>query len=224
MNYTLEVNVTAMMITTALRDENGKATRSEHAYPNMVMPSDDITAETIFDTAVTAYRDRLIELREEDRLVDATLSFIANAWVALDENGQSLTPIMNGAKQHGAKYVDALMINGIGGQLQRKSGVPLTETTPLVMTIWLKDEHPEAFAKTARLMGVAEYFRFRLTERPLISEANAAKTGFYNLSTQTWDKQALALTGITDEQLPTIVSDEEAAKGDVLANLVVEYR
>jgi gluconokinase len=207
MQYKLELGITAMLITANLTDENGVETRETVPYPGMVFPTDDLYAETVFDTMVSAYRQIDSRLTESDILAEVSFSFVANGWLAMDADFKSLAPIMNGAHEHAAKYVDALTINGIGGQLQRKSGVTLTETTPLVLTLWLKNELPDAFAKTVHYLGMAEYFRYRLLGKLVMNEANAARTGFYNLVTQEWDKQALALAGLTADSLPQVVGD-----------------
>ncbi|MBC6498279.1 hypothetical protein H7R52_02595 [Weissella confusa] len=70
----------------------------------------------------------------------------ANGWFAMDENFTPLTDVVSGGDNRAAKYVDALMINGIGGQLQRKTGLPMTATEPLVLTLWMKNERHDVVA------------------------------------------------------------------------------
>jgi len=134
------------------------------------------------------------------------VSGIANGWIALDADFNALTEVISGGDNRAAKYVDALMINGIGGQLQRKTGLPMTPTEPLALTLWLKNENQEAYANAAHYMGVQEFIVNRLFGLNEVDEAHAARTGFYNVAHQDWDIQALAVTGLVTDQLPTLTT------------------
>jgi gluconokinase len=54
-------------------------------------------------------------------------------------------------------------------------------------------------------MNAQSYIMYRLFDLYVTSPAAAGRTGFYNLTTQTWDAQALALSGLKEQMLPQVI-------------------
>ena len=143
MKYTLTLDLAAANIVAVLTDENDNQTTTRYAYAGVEFPSDPVSPDNI----VTTLLDTLTTINNGlpgDTGVLSEVHFvsgIANGWIALDADFNALTEVISGGDNRAAKYVDALMINGIGGQLQRKTGLPMTPTEPLALTLWLKNEN-----------------------------------------------------------------------------------
>ncbi|MBF7058026.1 FGGY family carbohydrate kinase [Weissella confusa] len=223
MKYTVTIDMAAIDVVATLIDENKNQKVMHFPYEGMAFPTDPVTPDNIVNTLVDALASMRADLPGEyDEIVEVRFATgIANGWFALDENFTPLTDVVSGGDNRAAKYVDALMINGIGGQLQRKTGLPMTATEPLVLTLWMKNERPEAYTNAAHFMGVLEYVTYRLFGLNIVDEALAARTGYYNVAHKTWDVQALAVTGLTAEQLPEIVADTEI-KAPLLPEVMVK--
>ena len=60
-------------------------------------------------------------------------------------------------------------------------------------------------------MSLQSYIIYRLFGKNIISRAYAARTGLYDLVTDEWDIQALALSGLTTTALPEVTdfSDQD---------------
>ncbi len=213
MKYTLTLDLAAANIVAVLTDENDNQTTTRYAYAGVEFPSDPVSPDNI----VTTLLDTLTTINnglpgDTDVLSEVHfVSGIANGWIALDADFNALTEVISGGDNRATKYVDALMINGIGGQLQRKTGLPMTPTEPLALTLWLKNENQDAYANAAHYMGVQEFIVNRLFGLNEVDEAHAARTGFYNVAHQDWDIQALAVTGLVTEQLPTLTTADAIA-------------
>lgn len=208
MKYILTIDMAAASINTVLTDENDNQQTNHFGYEGVVFPTDDVTPDNIANTLINALGTLQRGLPGEQDVITEIhfVTGIANAWVALDEDFTPLTEVISGGDNRAAKYVDALMLNGIGGQLQRKAGIPMTATEPLVLTLWLKNEQPDVYQTAAHYMGVQEFVLYRLFGINVIDTVHAARTGFYNVETQTWDRQALAVTGLTATHLPQIIT------------------
>lgn len=213
MKYTLTLDLAAANIVAVLTDENDNQTTTRHAYAGVEFPSDPVLPDNIVTTLIATLTTINNGLPgDADILTEVHfISGVANGWIALDEDFNALTEVISGGDNRAAKYVDALMINGIGGQLQRKTGLPMTPTEPLALTLWLKNEDQEAYANAAHYMGVQEFIVNRLFGLNEVDEAHAARTGFYNAAHQDWDIQALAVTGLVAGQLPTLTTVDTIA-------------
>ena len=69
------------------------------------------------------------------------------------------------------------------------------------------------FREAARFVGIKEYVFFRLFGRWLVDYSIASATGLFNLRRLDWDEGALAVAGITPEQLSKPVPPTLSRRG-----------
>lgn len=208
MKYELLVDINPLGIDVVLADENGQVQNIHTPYEGHDFAVTVLNLDEFLTTVKSAFAHLENILQHNDEIQQVYFKNIMNGWMALDENFNPLTPILMG-KDTDAHFIEALMMNGIGGQLQRKTGVPLAVTLPLIITLRLKNEEPEIYAHAAHYMTLREYMVYLLFGQNTTDAAFAARTGFYNTEYATWDGQALALTGLRVEQLPDLVSKDE---------------
>jgi len=123
--------------------------------------------------------------------------------VVLDEASESVIPVMF-ADDNDAHFIEALTMNGIGGQLERKNGHALTTGTPVIQVLRLKNNMADVYADAAMYRTVTAYLRSMLTGQNVVTEEEAKLTGLFDQEINKWDTQALALTDLTIIQLPEI--------------------
>lgn len=201
MKYTLLIDVTLSAINTTLTGENHELSQQT---VTLSQPAETVTAEQIVTEVLTAVKKVQATLTSDDLIETITFTEITlDSLVPFDDQKEALMPIIYSHDTQ--KYIDALMMNGVIGQLERKTGLVFQEVTPLMQILWLKNEQPEIFAKATQYMNVQSYIIYRLFGLQITSPAAAGRTGFYNLVNQAWDDQALALSGLTTEDLPQVV-------------------
>lgn len=201
MKYTLLIDVTLSAINTTLVGENHELSQQTFT---LSQSAETVTAEQIVTEVLTAIKKVQATLTNDDFIEAITFAEITlDSLVPFDDHTKALMPINYGHDTQ--KYIDALMMNGVIGQLERKTGLVFQEVTPLMQILWLKNEQPEIFAKVTQYMNVQSYIIYRLFDLQITSPAAAGRTGFYNLVKQAWDDQALALSGLTTENLPQVV-------------------
>ncbi|SCC11537.1 FGGY family carbohydrate kinase [Weissella bombi] len=201
MKYTLLIDVTLSAINTTLVDENHELSQQTFT---LSQSAETVTAEQIVTEVLAAIKKVQATLTNDDFIEAITFAEITlDSLVPFDDHKKALMPINYGHDTQ--KYIDALMMNGVIGQLERKTGLVFQEVTPLMQILWLKNEQPEIFAKVTQYMNVQSYIIYRLFDLQITSPAAAGRTGFYNLVKQAWDDQALALSGLTTENLPQVV-------------------
>lgn len=128
--------------------------------------------------------------------------------VVLDESSKSITPVLI-ADDADVHFIEALTMNGIGGQLARKNGHALTTDMPVIQILRLKNNVADVYARAKMYLPLTAYLRSMLTEENAVTAEEAALTGVFDDLTGTWDIQALALTGVTMTQLPAVTAVSE---------------
>lgn len=160
------------------------------------------------------------ELLGPDDQIDSVEFYLFKHWLALNQQGALLAANFYG-KPAATKYLSALKMNGIGGQLERKDGIEFDDLTPLILTLQYKNEQPTLWAQSAQYVSLTGYFAQKLLKQTMIRRDEAKWTGFYNQATGAWDRQALAVSGLQAEQLPVIT--DAPLIGSVDADFAKEY-
>ncbi len=92
-----------------------------------------------------------------------------------------------------------------GKALYAATGTPIHAMTPLVKLIWMRRRRPELLRQAARFVSLKEWVWRRWFGEWVVDASIASATGLYNLRTGGWDARALALAGISANQLSPIV-------------------
>lgn len=135
---------------------------------------------------------------------------------ALDAEGRPLTNFMLWSDLRADAIAQELRQSETGKAIYARTGVPLHAMSPLCKLIWLRRHAPDIFRKAHKYVGIKEYVWFRLTGKYQADISVASATGLLDLHRNAWDPEALALAGISPEQLPEPVSPahrESAAIG-----------
>ncbi|MCU1424138.1 MAG: carbohydrate kinase, family protein [Microbacteriaceae bacterium] len=94
------------------------------------------------------------------------------------------------------------------------SGKPASTTPSIYKLLWLKENEPEAWARTAMVLDVGGYLISRLTGQYATSTASADPLSLVDMASFTWSPELLELTGLSEAQLPAL-----CAPGSVVAGV-----
>lgn len=191
MTNTLNVHVTMNQITATWHDEH-------HA---MELPL-NFTAETLVKTLV----DTMVTVLAGETPDNIDITNTVDGLVALDENSKSVAPVLI-ADKNDQHFIDALTMNGIGGQLARKNTHDLTTAMPVIQILRLKNNDAPIYMAANMYRPLSAHLRTILTGHNVLTVHEASMTGFFDQTAQQWDTQALALTGLAAIQLPEIGDD-----------------
>ncbi len=72
--------------------------------------------------------------------------------------------------------------------------------------MWLRDECPEMYAVSGKLLGVQDYIVYLLTGRYVTDWTQACRTMLMNIASFHWDDDMLAVAGIARSKLPELCS------------------
>ncbi len=107
----------------------------------------------------------------------------------------------------------ALWNTAEGKALYARTGTPIHAMTPLAKLLWMRAHHPKLIERTARFVSLKEWVWHRWFDEWAVDASIAGATGLYNLREGTWDREALALAGISSEQLSPIVPTTYVRRG-----------
>ena len=134
-----------------------------------------------------------------DEEADATSCF-AHSLVAVDANGNALTPILGWRDTRSAAAAEWLARRLDGEAVHARTGAFLHPSFWPAKLAWLAEAEPEIFRDAARFVSFADY----LHGRPETSLAMASTSGLLDLTTLDWDEELLATLGLDRERLPKV--------------------
>lgn len=139
------------------------------------------------------------------KIAGICFSSAMHSLLPVDIDGQPLMPMQTWADSRAQHYLEKIKASADANTIYFKTGCPLHPMYPLFKIIWLKNEKPEIFARTAKFIGIKEYICQRLLGTYLIDESIASATAIYNIHARAWDEDLLTMMGITANQLSQVV-------------------
>jgi len=130
-------------------------------------------------------------------------------------SGEPLAPAIVWQDRRSAPYCEALRADGKEALFQQKTGLVLDAYFSGPKLKWLLDHVPGARAKAERgelAFGTIDcWLIFKLSGKHLTDTSNASRTLLFNIHTQRWDDELLALLDIPRGLLPTVVASSGVA-------------
>ncbi|GAB4541648.1 MAG: xylulokinase [Roseibium sp.] len=87
---------------------------------------------------------------------------------------------------------------------------------------WVRENEPDIFARTAKVLLPKDYVRFRLTGDYVGDMSDSAGTLWMDVARRDWSDELLAATGLTRDHMPRLVEGSEAS-GNVKPDLCARW-
>ena len=172
-----------------------------------------------------ALRDCCRELRSE--LADiavVTQSVTTPGLTPMAADGSALGPgilFFDGRSHKQAREVRHLV--GEDKLLRETCNLPVSGGSSLCSMLWIRENQPEVWNRTAKFGHANTYMVKRLTGKWAIDPSTVSITCLYNsaLNNLTWNRDVLDLTGISEALLPPLM-ESGAEVGLILPEVAVE--
>lgn len=171
--------------------------------PGAAVQDPEVVWEAVGDAVATA-----AAAAGERELAALSFSGAMHGLLGVDADDEPVGPLLTWADARaagvaarwraGPSGVDALA-------LQQRTGTPVHSMSPLVKLAWLRRERPSLHAAPARWGGLKEFVVGRATGRRVTDASCASGTGLRDLTTRTWDDEALDLAGLDADALDELV-------------------
>ncbi|MBO9608491.1 MAG: gluconate kinase [Paenibacillaceae bacterium] len=130
-----------------------------------------------------------------------SFSSAMHSLIAVDADGEPLTPCITWADNRSAAYADLVNRERNGRAIYMATGTPIHPMSPLLKLMWMKEYDPATFLAAYKFIGIKEFVFAKLFGEYAIDYSLASCTGLFNLQALDWDANALALAGIDAERL-----------------------
>lgn len=121
--------------------------------------------------------------------------------MAVDSEGQALTPLITWADLRSIPQARELIQTGVADAIFQVGGTPIHPMAPLCKLMWLRLEAPDVFRAAHKFVSVKEYILFRLTGSWQVDYSIASATALFHTRHLRWHDDALRLAGINGSKL-----------------------
>lgn len=91
-----------------------------------------------------------------------------------------------------------------------RTGLPISPVFSAIKMQWLKEEQPDVYQRSYKLIGIQDYLIHSLTGRFVTDRSLASRTNLFNLDTRDWDDELIKLFGIEKNRLCDLVNPGQA--------------
>lgn len=202
----LDVGTTAVKVAAFSTRGRGQSGAAQREYPlTQPRPGWHVQDPTTVLAAVdAALRDCLAALGSA-RVVGLSVSAAQHGLIGLDDRREPVTPLVTWADARATGEARGLRESGRAPELLRRTGTPVHPMSPLVKLMWFARHEPEVAAGVRWWLGLKDLVLLHLTGQLVTELSSASATGLLNLQARDWDADALALAGITADQLPPVL-------------------
>ena len=120
----------------------------------------------------------------------------------VDEHVEPLTPLISWLDLRSIPQADRVLSGVLPELIYRCTGNIPTAKDVIPKILWLKEERPDLWDRTAWLLDCKEYLLYRLTGKIAIDWHGASVFFLFDPYRKTWSKEACSALGIPLEKLP----------------------
>lgn len=164
-------------------------------------------AEELWQRTVEAIRLAVAKIDDPGRIVSVAAASMGEAGAPIDAHGQPTYDVIawfDGRTQPQIEWLDRTIGKD---RLFDITGLSLQPIFGLGKLLWLKENQPDAFARTVRWLNMADYIAYRLCGVPATDYSLASRTMALNLRRLQWADDLLQEVGLpADLFAPVCVS------------------
>jgi xylulokinase len=156
-------------------------------------------ADELWQGTVTALRQAITQVDNPNRIASVAVASMGEAAVPLDAHGQPTYDVVAWFDQRTQAQADWLD-RAIGrDRLFDITGLSLQPIFGLCKLLWLKENQPDAFARTVRWLNMADYIAYRLCGVPATDYSLASRTLVLDLRRLQWHRDLIQEVGLSPD-------------------------
>lgn len=200
-----------------LFEENGTITAQANVGYPLHQPTPSIAEQdpeqilrAVFHTLSSVMQQSAVS---PDSILFVSFSSAMHSIIAVDKQGEPLTACITWADNRSARCALRLKNELNGHDLYLRTGTPIHPMSPITKLMWLREEQPDLFEQAYKFISIKEYVFAKLFGEYVIDHSIASSTGMLNLQKLEWDKEALEIAHITQDQLSRLVPTTQIMQG-----------
>ncbi|WP_119698571.1 gluconokinase [Microbacterium halotolerans] len=190
----------------AYRADGSSVAQASHGYP-LDEPSPGRAEQSPHDILTAVHRgiSDVVSRVGADRVRGVSFSSAMHSVMALDADGEPLTPVVTWADTRAAAQADRIRGSETGLALHRRTGTPVHPMSPLTKLVWFREHEPELFDRAAVWAGIKDWVLLQLCGELVTDHSLASGSGLMDIHRLEWDRESLELAGVTADRLPRLV-------------------
>lgn len=202
---TFDVGTTA--IKTCVFDEKLKMLSKYSDEYDLITQGDlvELDPESYWETIKKAVK-RTAEKQDLSSLKAICLTTQGETMIPIDRGGNALSNAVVWLDQRAKKQAEKIqeVLDGMGEKvLFKTTGLPeMNGYTPLAKYLWFKEEKPEIYDKTDKLLLLEDYLIFRLTGKKVSEKSLLTSTAWFDIRRDCYWSELLQKLGLSEEKLP----------------------
>lgn len=160
---------------------------------------------------------KVIEGIHAEDILAVSFSGQMQCCLTVDKNGNVLRPAMIWADNRAQKQADELKKNLGDIDAYSLLGHRLSPSYSIEKLMWVRDNEPEIYKKTFKMLQVKDYIIYRMTGRFVTDYSDASGTNALDLEELCWSDEILEAARIEKDKLPELHKST-----DVIGNLTEE--
>ena len=215
--YVLGVDVGSTASRGGLYDASGRPVkgskqRISHEFRTGVDGASTIDADQVVEECRDVIDGVVAFAKDNDLEIGAvTMDSFASSLILVSAQGTALTQCLTYADSRCAAYVGTLREDLDEEDYRARTGVRFHTSYHPARLAWLRQEHPEVWAKTETVMTIGEYVYFRLAGIEGVATSMAAWSGVVNLRGGGLDGEILAAVGADERLMQPVFDPDEPA-------------
>ncbi|MCW6508885.1 xylulokinase [Lichenifustis flavocetrariae] len=208
-DFTLAIDVGTGSVRAALVDQTGMIVALAAKEQQQIVPAFGWAEQRPLDWwegAIAAIRDVLTAVPEAARRIAAVCACgQMHGTVLIDDDGaltRPTAPLWNDKRTAG--LVASFEAAHDAAATLRAAGNPATPAWPGFKLAWIRDNDPEAYARTKHVLMPKDYVNFRLTGALAWDPGDASCSFLMDPATQAWSSAMIAALGLDLAKLPPI--------------------
>lgn len=215
-NYVIGLDIGTTSAKAVLFEKNGLVVaENENAYP-VYHPHPSWVEQDPFEieqAAITAISCTIEKSGiNKNEIICVGISSAMHSLICMNNQHEPISPSITWAD--GRSGVQASHIKEtVGESIYLKTGTPIHPMSPLSKLMWMKETNYQPYLKAAKFISIKEFLIYRWFDQYIVDYAIASASGLFNIHTFEWEDEALALVGITKEQLSEPVPPTTICQG-----------
>ncbi len=148
-----------------------------------------------------------------ERIGGVAVDTLVSNILAVDAQGQPLTPVITYADTRNAPDADALRADLDEAVVHERTGCLLRTSYWPARLAWFRRTRPAVWRDAARFITLGEYLEWRLFGRSRVSYSVASWSGLLDRHRLAWDGPLLDHVGLTLDRLSPLVDVDEPLRG-----------
>ncbi|MBP3949858.1 gluconokinase [Bacillus suaedae] len=215
-NYVIGLDIGTTSAKAVLFERNGLVVaENENAYP-VYHPNPSWVEQDPYEIeqAAIAAISGTIEKSgiNKNEIICVGISSAMHSLICMNNQHEPISPSITWADGRSATQANHIK-ETVGERIYLKTGTPIHPMSPLSKLMWMKETNYQPYLKAAKFISIKEFLIYRWFDQYIVDYAIASASGFFNIHTFEWEEEALALVGITKEQLSEPVPPTTICQG-----------